>query len=91
MDGKSQHNNILQMPFFSNCYAKLLHLDNYAPACLCRSGVTSLRAHVCMSRSKSNVTVDLQVYIDIYVHVSLGVHNFGDHHSIPFKFGMILT
>ena len=82
------------MPLYSVCLAYFF----YASACLGRSGAYSVlpwcyvRRCVCRvgNQGLTNVTVDLKVYIHIYVWVSLGAHNFGYHHAIPFKFGMIL-
>ena len=39
----------------------------------------------------TNVKVDIQIYIDIYICVSLGGHTLGTCHAIKLKFGMLLT
>ena len=85
---------------------EMILYGNYTSACLGRSGAYSVtpwcyvrtwvHAYVKfvmgisqMSHLTSNLTC--KFYIHIYVYVSLGAHNFGYHHAIPFKFGMILT
>ena len=41
--------------------------------------------------SLANAYVYIQIYIDIYVCISLGGHNFGTFYSSKLKFGMLLT
>ena len=40
---------------------------------------------------KSQYLIDIQVYIDIYVRVSLGGHNLGTFYASYSKFGTLLT
>ena len=35
--------------------------------------------------------VYIQIYIDIYMHVSLGSHNLGTFYARKLKFGLLLT
>ena len=35
--------------------------------------------------------VYIQIYIDIYIHVSLGNHNLGTFYARMLKFGLLLT
>ena len=43
------------------------------------------------NQNLTDVYIYIQIYIDFYVHVSLGGHNMGTSHTRKLKFGMLLT